>query len=32
MDALACEDELIEGQPLLHEVMTNGRTGVGPIR
>ncbi|WP_129645745.1 nicotinate phosphoribosyltransferase [Peristeroidobacter agariperforans] len=25
MDALACEDEIIEGQPLLHEVMTNGR-------
>ncbi|HEY0682262.1 MAG TPA: nicotinate phosphoribosyltransferase [Steroidobacter sp.] len=24
-DVLACEDEVIEGQPLLHEVMTNGR-------
>jgi nicotinate phosphoribosyltransferase len=25
MDSLACEDEAIDGQPLLHEVMTNGR-------
>lgn len=25
MDVLGCEDESIEGQPLLHEVMTNGR-------
>jgi nicotinate phosphoribosyltransferase len=25
MDALACEDEVIDGQPLLHEAMTNGR-------
>jgi nicotinate phosphoribosyltransferase len=25
MDVLACEDEVIDGQPLLHEVMTNGR-------
>ncbi|WP_206606673.1 nicotinate phosphoribosyltransferase [Steroidobacter cummioxidans] len=25
MDSLACEDEIIDGQPLLHEVMTNGR-------
>lgn len=25
MDVLACEDESIEGQPLLHEVMTDGR-------
>lgn len=25
MDALACEDEVMEGQPLLQEVMTNGR-------
>ena len=25
MDVLGCEDEAIEGQPLLHEVMTNGR-------
>lgn len=25
MDILACEDEGIDGEPLLHEVMTNGR-------
>lgn len=25
MDVLACEDEVIDGQPLLQEVMTNGR-------
>lgn len=25
MDSLACEDEIIDGQALLHEVMTNGR-------
>nr|WP_298726708.1 nicotinate phosphoribosyltransferase [uncultured Steroidobacter sp.] len=25
MDSLASEDEVIDGQPLLHEVMTNGR-------
>jgi nicotinate phosphoribosyltransferase len=25
MDVLGCEDEAIDGQPLLHEVMTNGR-------
>lgn len=25
MDVLGCEDESIEGQPLLHEVMANGR-------
>lgn len=25
MDVLACEDEVIDGQPLLHEVMTGGR-------
>lgn len=25
MDVLACEDEVIDGQPLLHEMMTNGR-------
>ena len=25
MDVLACEDEVIDGQPLLHEVMTDGR-------
>jgi nicotinate phosphoribosyltransferase len=24
-DVLGCEDESIDGQPLLHEVMTNGR-------
>lgn len=25
IDVLACEDEVIDGQPLLHEVMTDGR-------
>lgn len=25
IDVLACEDEVIDGQPLLHEVMANGR-------
>lgn len=25
LDVLACEDEVIDGQPLLHEVMTDGR-------
>lgn len=30
MDALACEDEVIEGQALLHEVMTDGRRLGGP--
>lgn len=25
MDVLGCEDEIVEGKPLLHEVMTDGR-------
>jgi nicotinate phosphoribosyltransferase len=29
-DALACEDEIVEGQPLLNEVMTKGRRLCGP--
>ncbi len=30
MDVLACEDEAIDGEPLLREVMTNGRRLCGP--
>jgi len=27
IDVPACENEVIDGQPLLHEVMTDGRRG-----
>lgn len=31
MDVLGCEDEIVEGKPLLREVMTNGhRKGPSP--